>query len=387
MTDKVEAINPETQKLIDAARAEWIKNGLTTCNNNPCNREALEKVVGTLYQRQGKPIPKFYWADSPFAACLAAPLLVSKLLPDIPVIDTVGATKDALTMRDKLRAIQRRLVATILGPNEPITQEFLTDWQKGSQLSFNSRWSGWWCGYMVHCHVLNEHGVLKLEQDVRQHLDLWVELYRHLHMMFVFEDLVVFSERPVHVFRNDNNRLHSVEGSALLYRDGYALYSVNGVRVPEKAVTDPQGYTFEELQNEQNSEVHRVIAERIGWDAYIQKIKAQVVSTFFCEKFKLEYELLESQMPGAGDLQPKYLRMRSPALFDMSQPWYIEPVHPGLLTAEAARRWQFPKTKNTDSKLYRQGDVFVAYADPEDLEWPEVEWCNENPKLDFEVET
>lgn len=382
-------ITPEQSYAIDKERDAWIKNGLLTCNTDPCNRAAIEKAVTALYARQNKPQPKFYWADSPYAACLAAPLLVSKGLPDPKALGdlvTAHAKEGAKDQLETLKNMQRILVKQILGPDEAITKELLADWQKGSQLAFSCRWSGWWCGYMVHCHVLHKHNILVLDDDVKMHLDLWVELYRHLHIMYVFENFVMLSERPQAIHKNDNNRLHNTKEAALRYRDGYALYAVNGARVPEKAVLDPNSYTFQELQAEKNSEVHRVIAENLGWDKYIEKIQAKVIDRFFDEVTNLEYELLESSVD-AGDRQPRYLRMRSPELWDQSRPWFIEPVDPDLKTAQAARKWQFMISKEKDAKYFRQGDVVLCTGAAESMYWPTVEECNANPVLNFELET
>lgn len=381
---------PEQSAAIEKEHRDWLENGVSLRQNNPCNRESLHRVMEALFKRQGNACPKFYWADSPFAACLAAPLLVQKGLPDpaeLGDIRTVNAREGATDQRTNLKNIQRELVRQILGPDVTIDKNLLSSWQRGTQRAFNCRWSGWWCGYMVHCHVLHKCGILSLENDVREFLDLWVELYRHMHIMYVFQDFIVFSERPTALHQNDNNRLHNTSGAALQYADGYSLYMVNGARVPEKAILAPETYTYEELQEIHNSELHRVIAENLGWDQYIKKIRAKLVDRFYDERTNLEYELLESSLQEAGDLQPKYLRMRSPRLFDGSNPWFIEPVDPGLMTAQAARKWQIQLSNEPNAKYYRQGDVVLCTGTIDSMYWPTVDECNKNPVLNFEVET
>lgn len=75
----------------------------------------------------------------------------------------------------------------------------------------------------------------------------------------------------------------------------------------------------------------------------------------------LHYELYDFKKR-VGDRQPKMLKMESPILSDGSAPIYIEPVDPGLNSAQAARKWQFMK---------------------EDGTWPEVHEANKNPELVF----
>ena len=63
-----------------------------------------------------------------------------------------------------------------------------------------------------------------------------------------------------------------------------------------------------------------------------------------------------------GENQPRLLKMESPQVKDGSSPLYVEPVHPQLVSAQAARKWQFKKL---------------------DGAWPEVAECNADPRMVF----
>jgi len=161
------------------------------------------------------------------------------------------------------------------------------------------------------------------------------------------------SERHTTLRRDDRGRLHCVDGPAVAYPDGWAIYAVHGVLVPERAVMRPESYTSDELRAETNSEVLRVISERLGAPEFLARMGARVVDSWRDPGTGLLYELLDLvERKGAG--QPRWLRMRSPLLKDGTEPEYVEKVHPGLASARAARMWQF----EIDGK------------------WPTVDGCN-----------
>ncbi|MDY0242181.1 MAG: hypothetical protein RBR34_08390 [Rhodospirillaceae bacterium] len=56
--------------------------------------------------------------------------------------------------------------------------------------------------------------------------------------------------------------MHSDDGPALKYRDGYALYAVHGVRVPHWIIDAPETITTGKIDAEQNAEVRRVMTDR-----------------------------------------------------------------------------------------------------------------------------
>ena len=77
------------------------------------------------------------------------------------------------------------------------------------------------------------------------------------------------SERHHILARDERGRLHSVAGPACAYPDGWAIYAVHGVRVPEYVVERPQEITIAKIAAEENIEVRRVMIERYGEARYI----------------------------------------------------------------------------------------------------------------------
>ena len=62
-------------------------------------------------------------------------------------------------------------------------------------------------------------------------------------------------------------RLHCADGPAMKFRDGWAVHSWHGVRVPGSLVET--GWDTERIFAERNAEIRRCAIERAGWESFI----------------------------------------------------------------------------------------------------------------------
>jgi hypothetical protein len=83
-----------------------------------------------------------------------------------------------------------------------------------------------------------------------------------------FADAVILTERPTTLHRDGQTRLHSENGPALAYPDGFAIWSWHGVRVPQHLIET--GWDLKQIFDEPNAEIRRCAIEKIGWDRFIQ---------------------------------------------------------------------------------------------------------------------
>lgn len=170
--------------------------------------------------------------------------------------------------------------------------------------------------------------------------------------------------RPELVSQDTNQRLHAEKGPALRFRDGFEVYVWHGVLLNERMIMRPESYTRDELMLETNSEIRRAFCERVGFEKYAEIMGVVEIDSWTDPKTGLKYDLMDFASR-EGSLQPRLLKMVSPVIKTGERPYYIEPVDPGLETAAAARKWQFPKP----------GGYWT------------VEECNKNPEINFSIET
>lgn len=165
---------------------------------------------------------------------------------------------------------------------------------------------------------------------------------------------------PHTVKTNAAGDLHSASGPAIAWRDGVSQYSWNGVLVPAQVIDAPESMTRDDLLA-LNTEQRRAYCEHYGWDKALTKMGMELKDRWTDPGTGLAYELFQG-----ADLQ--ILRKESPKLQDGSQPWYAEPVHQDLNTAQAARKWQ---------AMCRRGSNPATVAAE----------CNKDPVLTYGQET
>jgi uncharacterized protein DUF6745 len=175
-------------------------------------------------------------------------------------------------------------------------------------------------------------------------------LKRYLAVVFdssLCREAAVLVRYPTAMHFDAEGRLHHSTGPAMKWADGTVYHAWHGVWVEPRIVEEPRSYTREQYDAITQVEVRRALAESAGWDWLVSLLDATVSDRWTDPVFGLSYELL-----AAGE--QRWLRKQSPVLQDKSQPWYIEPVHEDLKTAQAARKWQATRL-----------DVATCEVDPE----------------------
>jgi hypothetical protein len=139
-------------------------------------------------------------------------------------------------------------------------------------------------------------------------------------MLHWTEDAVYWIAKPaVHVERvADRRRLHNSSGPAL-DSDLEPLYFWHGVMVDDYVVERPELITVEQIRNERNVEVRRVLLERYTFPRYIQDTGAQKIhEDEFGELYRAELEgdepivmvrVLNSTLEEDGSRKPYFLRV------------------------------------------------------------------------------
>jgi hypothetical protein len=148
------------------------------------------------------------------------------------------------------------------------------------QFASNSVWDSAYGQHEAHwlafCDYFREVCGLVEETDNIQGL---CQIARNAGWWIPYVNICWISERHTTVHMNDRGVLHSVDGPALAYPDGWSIYSVNGVVVPRVVVEDPASQSVEDIRRESNAEVKRIRIERFGWTRYLEAVGAKVVDT------------------------------------------------------------------------------------------------------------
>ena len=77
----------------------------------------------------------------------------------------------------------------------------------------------------------------------------------------------------------NSHQLHNENGPAIAWRDGWAIYSVHGVRIPAWVIEQPERITPEAILAESNAEVRRVMIDKYGWDRFADHRGMELIDT------------------------------------------------------------------------------------------------------------
>jgi len=131
-------------------------------------------------------------------------------------------------------------------------------------------WAGWYAWRKFYENELK----FKFDHPL---LDLNDRLIKSCYCAMTFDDLVIIVDRPAEVSLDDRGRLHCENGPAFLGRGGMAVFALEGVRVPQKVVMEPEKLTTDEIDQEKNSEVARLMIQRYGVGKYLQETGAKLI--------------------------------------------------------------------------------------------------------------
>ena len=228
MTNKVlEKLTPEQEARLPYFREKWLAVGT---NTDPIDREAAAKAIDAAYTDAGLEPPALkVYAPSPLRGAYEA----AALEREKPVEQVT---------KDEARAA---LSAAVYGQHD----------------------ASWLAYYEAMGEFLEENFMPGLRQ-AGQECGWW----------YPYDKGVVICDRPSVFLHDEDGELHCEDGPAMAFRDDdFKVYAVHGVIVPDHVIEKPETITVEEIRNEENAEVRRIMRERYGDARYLTDIKAKVL--------------------------------------------------------------------------------------------------------------
>ena len=234
-----------------SARA-WLDHALCT---DPADRQVTEEIITSFYTQLGKPPPTFIWVGSPAAA-----------------VRTVVASAGPRPLENELASLASRMRGGHRARSSPAgrTIEAITGLIRMElRATVADRLGLHWLGQ------------LDLAVPALSERNPWVTLARSCGWWWPRDDVCVLSERMSSVRTepipdgDGQLRLHSADGPAIEYPDGWTVHAWHGIRVPSWVIDEP---TVDHIAAESNVEVRRCAIERIGWGAFIDQAGLRYVS-------------------------------------------------------------------------------------------------------------
>ncbi len=300
--------------------SKWIDIGLCT---KPSNRCEAEHAITEMYTIAGfKPPKKIIWCGSPLSQGITrAVILDRKVNSEGSVRNSIGASvrasvRDSVwssvmdSVRDSVRhsvrnsvrnSVEASVGASVWDSVWDSVEASVWDWNSVWDSVRNSVeasvgasvWDSVWDS--VEASVWDWNSVRDSVRDsimdsvwdsvYGQHDAGWLSFYDYFSNLLPKEteklrglwnlaksagwalphkNICWVCERHHILKRNSVGRLHCVNGPAVMYPDGWKIYAINGIRVPEFVVERPKEITVSLIEQEQNIEIRRILIDRFG---------------------------------------------------------------------------------------------------------------------------
>lgn len=97
-----------------------------------------------------------------------------------------------------------------------------------------------------------------------------------------YANVVILTDRPDELHRDNIGRLHAADTPALHYSDGFALHAWRGMPIPSDLVERLSKLTYSQIAAERNAELRRVMLEHFGYERYLREARARKVGEDEC---------------------------------------------------------------------------------------------------------
>ena len=297
----LERLNDEQLARLATKREEWLKVGL---NTETANRAEAERGVRLAYQAAGlAPPAMMVWLKSPLEGCHAAAMFKSDQVWD--------------QVRGQVRGqVRDQVWDQVWGQVGDQVWEAVCSQHEAGWLSFFDFFSQ--------------------ELECVGKLEGLITVARNAGWWWPFEGVCILTERPVELHRDPEHRLHNERGMAIRYPDGFGVWAINGVRVNEQIVMRPDTLTVEQITDEPNAEVRRVMRQQYGYDKYLDAVGAELIDD------DSEWgKLWHANLPSEDEPLCLVEVINSTPELDGTYKTYFLRVPPGMETAHDAVAWTF----------------------------------------------
>ena len=165
------------------------------------------------------------------------------------------------------------------------------------------------------------------------------EVARHCCWWWATERVVVLTERPRLLTRDNVGRLHRGEGAAMEFPDGYGLWAWRGMPIPADLATELPALTVDRIGREENAEIRRVMLEHFGYERYLREAGARQLGSD--ETGTLWY----LDLPGDEPLVMVEVVNSTPEPDGTSRVYWLR-VPPRTTSAREGAAWTFNLTEN-----------------------------------------
>jgi len=337
----ISSLTSEQEELRKKYHAQYLSYGL---NTEPVNQKKVIKTITAMYKKINLAIPRFIFVPSPLAALhminvlgkfnninipkgMKIPANIEEILVDLCNNKITGAPFNH-KIEDNLFLVLEKETDRVINNTSAVSSNDIDRCFYGNLDAY------WVCFYKFGSELIS------YSENDQEMLDYWDNLVKHSGLWYPYEKIVFVVDKPceVHVEPTGNNnvyRLHNSKKAAMQYRDGYSVYSIHGVRVSEKVVLAPETLTKEDILNESNLEIRRIMIDQVGYEKFFSMIEYEVLDEDIEPTAGNPRRLLSINLPSDPDRRIVVVEVECSTTHHK----YFLRVPPGMRTCLQAVAW------------------------------------------------
>ncbi len=176
---------------------------------------------------------------------------------------------------------------------------------------------------------------LQLQENIMERIKAYELAQKSACYWWPNKNFIIVCNRPSRICRNSKGELHNETGMSTQWRDGWGIYSLNGITVSKEIVETPAEKLNPELAlKEKNADVQREIIRKIGADRILLKSNAKKLDIYKDNKTGLTYTLFHMRLN--DNIDRKYLYFEHASMKGI---FYAKPVPPEAEKSLHAFAW------------------------------------------------
>lgn len=305
----INKLTKEEEKFLPNYEKKWLDIGMSTGRMKEKDKERLKELFTAHYEVNGlKPATRFVFLSSPCAGLYAASLIAA----------------DANIQLDYIYKQTEKFIKG--GFN---TAKIKSDMKNQlSQCGYGSQDASWLASY----DMIWE---LRKADECKKLVNMF-EIATLCGWWWPFTDIVVITEKPTGLHLNEEGRYHKNGGPAIGYGDGFGIWMLNGVHVPQWLAETPKSrLSPKKILGIKNSQVRTEAIRKYGMERLSKYGK--LIGTMTKEVGGV-YNLIDmAEVMEDYDYAP-YLEMTSISVPGLKHFFGIDP---SCKTVEEAYNWFF----------------------------------------------
>lgn len=288
--EKIEDLTKEQDEKLESYYEKWLKIGLRAGVTTRFDRRAAEEAVAEIYAAEKLKAPEIIWARSPDEAVQMAFEMGDEKIKEGPMNAAGFGQHDA-------------------------------------------NWLGFY-DFFIHEVGLDEAKDVLPMMKLAQHCGWW----------WPYENICILSEIPIDLHIDQNGNLHHETGPAIEYADGFSVYCLSGISVPDWAIeTSKDEIDTKKILALENTEQRMVLMRYLGLSKFLDSLGAEMIDED--GKDKLYYLNVEGRKIGP------YLKLVCPSsgrefLEGVGDAEKHEFIDPAIKTCKDAHLWRKMKASN-----------------------------------------